>query len=126
MMRVRGPLLAATALLLFAPIALLLFAGIWMPALAAAPTNEAGLSEGEIVRIQSGQIGDGWHAGTLRTGASGCRMIFLGGATATRHESLTLAALERLQSARPVRWTEVALPALIEQEPRGCREPSAD
>jgi hypothetical protein len=105
--------------------ALFLFAAIWMPTLAI-PASGSGLSEGEIVRFQSTQIEGGWHAGTMRTGASGCRMIFLGNPTAAGYGSLALSAVERLQSARPVRWTEVALPALIEREPRECREPSAD
>jgi hypothetical protein len=104
--------------------ALLFLAAMWMPALAI-PASVPGLTEGEIVRIQSAQIEGGWHAGTMRTGASGCRMIFLGNPTPAGYESLSLAALERLQTTRPARWTEIALPALVEQEPRQCRE-SAD
>ncbi|HKE45314.1 MAG TPA: hypothetical protein VKB41_12340 [Steroidobacteraceae bacterium] len=105
--------------------ALLLSAAIWMPALAV-PASEARLTEGAIVRIQSAQIEAGWHAGTIRTAASGCRMVYLGSPTAPGYESLTLAALARLQSTQPVRWTEVELPGLVAQEPRACHEELAD
>ena len=104
---------------------ILLLAAMWIPALAI-PASEPRLAEGEIVRIQSTHIEDGWHAGMIRTGASGCRMIYLESSTAAGYETLGLAALARLQSTRPVRWTEVALPALMEREPGACREASAD
>ena len=83
------------------------------------------LPEGTVVRIQSSQIESGWHAGRIRTAASGCRMIMLGTPTASGFESVALAALERLQRTEPVRWTEVALAELIEQEPAQCREGAA-
>lgn len=83
------------------------------------------LPEGVVVRIQSSQIESGWHAGRIRTAASGCRMIVLGTPTASGYESVALAALERLQRTEPVRWTEVALAELIEQEPEQCREVAA-
>jgi hypothetical protein len=80
------------------------------------------LPEGTVVRIQSPQTETGWHAGRVRTAASGCRMIILGSPTTAGSESVALAALERLQRTEPVRWTEVSLTELIEQEPAQCRE----
>ena len=80
------------------------------------------LPEGTVVRIQSSQIETGWHAGRIRTAASGCRMIVLGSPAAAGSESVALAALERLQRTEPVRWTEVSITALIEQEPAQCHD----
>lgn len=104
--------------------ALLLAITAWTTVLAAAAENPT-LPEGAVVRIQSPQIEAGWHAGTVRTAATGCHMIELGTRTAAGYGRVALVALERLQRVEPVRWTEVPLTELIEREPQQCREATA-
>ena len=106
-------------------VAALLLSVITSTTVLAAAAESPSLPEGSIVRVQSPQIEAGWHAGRVRTAATGCRMIELGTRTAG-YESVALVALERLQRVEPVRWTEVALAELLEHEPQQCREAAAD
>lgn len=106
-------------------IAALLLSVITSTTVLAAAAESPSLPEGSIVRVQSPQIDAGWHAGRVRTAATGCRMIELGTRTAG-YESVALVELERLQRVEPVRWTEVALAELLEHEPQQCREAAAD
>ncbi len=90
----------------------------------AAPADTASLPAGTVVRVEGTGIEAGWFTGTVLVAGERCTMVKLDRATKDGYTMLALVALKRLQRQQGSQWTDVALPPLLQREPKACLEGS--
>lgn len=99
----------------------LLMAVVLGSALAAEP---ASLPAGTVVRVEGSGIETGWFTGKVLVAGERCTMVKLDTPTKDGYTMLALVALKRLQRQQGAQWTDVALPPLVQREPKACLEGS--
>ncbi len=91
--------------------------GLGVPLLAAPD-----LPDRATVRIQSSQLGAGWHEGTVQV-LEGCALVWAPDAkTPGGRVGLGLMFIQKLQRLQDRVWVDLAVPALMQSEPARCQQ----
>ena len=104
--------------------ALALGAALAATALHSIAADAAALPGGTVVRVEGTGIEAGWFTGKILVAGERCTMVKLDKPTKDGYTMVALVALKRLQRQQGTQWTDVALPPLVQREPKACLEGS--
>ena len=91
------------------------------PVLAAAP-----IANGDAIRVASGSIEAGWHAGRAVLDARRCWMVKLDKPTKDGYTMLALSFVKSVEASRGGGWVALPLQAIVKAQPAECLEEGSD